>query len=745
MIGRDVPVTAGSQREAGVGRQGAAPGDPQGVQLRRVAQRSAGFEAQTSALAPLANWGRPAPDGGLAGGILAVQRKPVPGGASTATAPADDQGDAAPAVAPKTAVGSSALEAFRELLHKPKVKDAPAMAAWDEVDDKAACDEATVALAIRQLGSANANRVRVESGKGFGGGIADAILASKGAWKDALGSQMEAIITSTGGTPEARLRPLFDNPIKHYKPELPTTLSCGTVLDVGKKVEVTLSDLGWQRFTTHYFKQAPPRFRWKASVDETVFGQRSVTPENDTGRLVTATFDLTPTKIGKTDITVDLESYDDAKARGRAQVGVFGRTSRRYQVEVLDATKDPDAYFEARFKARFADIVDNASVFEKERKTKGALAKLFSPVQRKQLIDFCDTLIVPKGLFMGTSSNPASGPQRMLISAHILTYGKLDLSGQGEDPQKWRAMSCNGFASGVQVYAGINPGYGRFTGASTSEKAIAPTGEKSFGSGAPSVDPESNNDPKNPKEKGRRVNKKMMTFKKLVHTLRPGDWLYLDNGNPQGHSVIFVDWIGGKPEAKGDEGSARCRTFDQMSVSEGGAQHEFRLGYPSEGGVVGVYAITHARDAQPAATEAELLSFDLGRALKANRHSLSGLDTAAVRKKLHGLVSGRVAGIASVIRGGDMSRSVRGVGFTDAQKKLVDGILIGGSDDEVEIARLVALGQKLAVLQAQDGDPTPDGLLTTNLRGPKAGKSHLYWEAPFPGWRRISSLKKHSK
>jgi len=180
-----------------------------------------------------------------------------------------------------------------------------------------------------------------------------------------------------------------------------------------------------------------------------------------------------------------------------------------------------------------------------------------------------------------------------------------------------------------------------------------------------------------------------MPYDKLASEFRPGDWIYLDNGNEAGHSVLFVDWDG-----------ADKKTTD---------------------------------------TPTELGGEDVAAAVAANKKHFTKLDPAAVKAKLTSLVQGLTAGMKDKRRGADSVGRVSGQGFSAPQQKVVDGILAGGSDVETDIANLVALGQKLSVINVISGDPTrPNGKLDQKIYNGGT------WTPPMPAWASDGSLKRQA-
>lgn len=245
-----------------------------------------------------------------------------------------------------------------------------------------------------------------------------------------------------------------------------------------------------------------------------------------------------------------------------------------------------------------------------------------------------------------------------------------------------------------------------------------------------------------------------MQFDFLMTELRTGDWIYLDNGGAAGHSVLFVDWAGDEESGSdtapeiGQTRTVRWRKahcYNQRKPELGGTYDTFRIGFPYSDAcnVNAVYAITHAReDAQVASTPEQFLAYDVDAAVASNRKILenakSSLDAAAVKRKLLGVVQGVVAGMKDKKRKADTVGKVAG-GFSAPQQKVVDGILGGSDDNERDIANLVALGQKLSVIDITHGDPThPNGKLDQKM---SAGS----WSPPWPAWSGDASLKKQAQ
>lgn len=246
-----------------------------------------------------------------------------------------------------------------------------------------------------------------------------------------------------------------------------------------------------------------------------------------------------------------------------------------------------------------------------------------------------------------------------------------------------------------------------------------------------------------------------MSFDFLQSEMKSGDWLFLDNGGAAGHSVLFVDWADAEQsgsDAPSELGVSRpvrwrsARLYNQRQPKLGGTYDTYKLGYPYSAAnhVNAVYAITHTReDSQVASTTEDFLAYDLDKAVAENDKILSAaknnLDAAAVKAKLHGVVQGLVDGMKGKGRRADTVGRLSG-DFSEPQQKIVAAILAGGTGDGADIANLVALGQKLSVIDVTSGDPThPNGRLDQKING---GSS---WSPPWPAWSGDKSLKKKAE
>ncbi|MBL9020400.1 MAG: hypothetical protein JNL83_39820 [Myxococcales bacterium] len=699
------------------------------------------------------------------------------------------------------------LEELQRLLFKPVVSDKAALDALKALPDKACVDDATIVAAIKKLSAKAANRIRLEAGARWSDEIVDAILAQKSkksGWHAELDHLAEEIATALPGDPRSKLLALVTRPMAGYKPEVG---AFDHVLAVGKPFTLALIEKAIERVYQGQEKVAKHVwFRWSLSTEPGAFEQQAYWPGEETIYTSRPTFEVTAIRPGETVV--------EAEGIMLNENGVLAKFVAPITLSVFDQEADGDGYFEARFREHFAPAL-KADCFAKERTEPGAVAALFNPLQRARLEDYLDTRLVPATLF--ENGNIATGTQRELIASHMLTFGKILLGDEEMDGVQWAASCCGGWVQGVRVYAGINAAVGY--GSDSVEQSGMPTGGKSYGSGTSDVDPNSNKmipevsklegpirkrirDAAKAKKAAKKVkdqkgvdaaqavidkaNAELLELKPqresarvaagsgpnssghvnmpaqyLWDTIRPGDWLFIDNNGAAGHSVIFASWADDGPTTMTEidvdpdplkEGrqhaidlemaTTRTITYRTANVYNqpvaGGRYNPTRIGFPhsSAMGVSGVYAITHASDsAEPAATVEAFLAYDRPKAMAANAAILDdtkhGLSRTAVQNKLAGAVQAVLDGITVKTRA-DQVGNVAGT-LSDGQRAVAESVLKGTGDSDADIANLVALGQKLSVLLVIHGDSIhPNGKLETGVST---------WKAPWPAWKSDPTLR----
>jgi hypothetical protein len=255
--------------------------------------------------------------------------------------------------------------------------------------------------------------------------------------------------------------------------------------------------------------------------------------------------------------------------------------------------------------------------------TTAELHEMFSSAtQRSKMLEYCNTHMVPDRLFNGDDTGNANAQQRILMSAHILTYGTIQA---GAFTQRLHARFCGHWVELVNNYAGVGT-----TGGRGIENEFDHEGNIVMGSGYPACEYEGARTDVDASERGeghthRRFRRAPLPISDF-DTIQPGDWLYVfTNTDTAGgdHSVIFSNWLSGDRESEGIH-YRLAAVFSQTRVERGGARDEWRLG--DQAGLVGghpVYPINrvahHGPDDHPPGTAAEVETTDLG--LRATRSS----------------------------------------------------------------------------------------------------------------------------
>jgi hypothetical protein len=312
--------------------------------------------------------------------------------------------------------------------------------------------------------------------------------------------------------------------------------------------------------------------------------------------------------VDKGRVQVDVNGKDEWI--GRSHVVVYDATKELPEIKAGDAASEDAAWtkFAQLFNAEFSDIIH---VFDEtgKRRLDGPRARaLFTETQRDGLVEFFTTKLIPDRLFTdddGTGGTTAQ--QRILIAAHMFTYGKHqreDVDGVPMDPAKLHARNCGHWVETVNNYAGVTPnkggvkssfdqagnvilGAGKLRGGPAGkavESTKLPKGQQNEDIGdidadtkhgetkqkeedaiaaekdalscgpddasqGPDVTADTCNGAPAPAPEPKRKTVRFPHVPKSEYTsFRPGDWLWLYNANGSasgGHSVIFSRWVGG--------------------------------------------------------------------------------------------------------------------------------------------------------------------------------------------------------
>lgn len=190
--------------------------------------------------------------------------------------------------------------------------------------------------------------------------------------------------------------------------------------------------------------------------------------------------------------------------------------------------------------------------------TSESVARLFAPLQQEALWFFLETKLIPAGLFTEMPAGAVSVPQRIQLAAHILTFGQYPKNGER---RKAQADFCYHWVQLVWNYAGVNEGQGGNAG---TRGVVGPIEDVNFGAGKQVLVDEFGNpmgqlppDPSLSHHAAAAGNEAQTTRRGSVPKdylstrIKPGDWLWVYNGNASaggGHSVVFVGWLDeGKP------------------------------------------------------------------------------------------------------------------------------------------------------------------------------------------------------
>jgi hypothetical protein len=151
---------------------------------------------------------------------------------------------------------------------------------------------------------------------------------------------------------------------------------------------------------------------------------------------------------------------------GRSHVVEYDATKELPEIKPGDAASEDAAWttFATLFNAEFSDIIHafkgiSGPTFDAE-----TARELFTETQRDRLVRFFTTKLIPDRLFTDDDGIAgATAQQRILIAAHMFTYGKHqreDADGVPMDPAKLHARNCGHWVQTVNNYAGVTPNTG---------------------------------------------------------------------------------------------------------------------------------------------------------------------------------------------------------------------------------------------------------------------------------------------
>ena len=380
------------------------------------------------------------------------------------------------------------------------------------------------------------------------------------------------------------------------------------------------------------------------------------------------------------------------------------------------------------FQEKFANIIK--AFGGTDAVTPTMILDLLSTWQRKQLADFFDTGIIPDGLFTDAqATGRATVAQRVLMSAQILSTGKrLNKDGPNQGvAEKPHALFCGHWVQYVWSYAGVNAAKGMdYANQGSQLDVVGPTGQVSFGGGKigfSTIMP-TDTDPASPLYKRRPPigSPNPSTMASIFDLLQPGDWIYIDNGKEQGHSLVFVGWEDDTPQAvttiaEGRVVYKKAKVYSQRDNTKtwnkagGGDPHGETLGFPYSGtlGVHPVTAITRPdATSGPPRTVEQLLQFDRKKAAEKN------LAIIAANKVSISKVHLRVSVEAYVL----LHDAPELKHLETAQRQLCDDILAANNTPTIDaISTLIALGQRLSFAKVVDGVLNPSNKQDAALLG----------------------------
>ncbi|MCX4244936.1 hypothetical protein [Paraliomyxa miuraensis] len=141
--------------------------------------------------------------------------------------------------------------------------------------------------------------------------------------------------------------------------------------------------------------------------------------------------------------------------------------------------------FADSFRAEFQEIIDEC--FGGAPMTHAQIYDLFSERQIALLRGFMRDRLIPVGLFTDEPTTPLSTGQRTLLSAHILSTGRIrDLPRRSTElvEDKPRAAFCGHWVRWVWTYAAVSPMQSYVGGSDHKLAIIDPTGRITFGVGS---------------------------------------------------------------------------------------------------------------------------------------------------------------------------------------------------------------------------------------------------------------------
>ncbi|MCX5746380.1 MAG: DUF4157 domain-containing protein, partial [Proteobacteria bacterium] len=238
------------------------------------------------------------------------------------------------------------------------------------------------------------------------------------------------------------------------------------------------------------------------------------------------------------------------------------------------------------------------------------LALMFSPAQRAAIITFASDGMVPDHLFNGGDAGTSTAQQRIVMSAHILTRGRIR---SGSFTQTLHARMCGDWVRLVNEYAGV----GDTSGAGI-ENQFDNAGSTVFGTGVPQAVQSVQVPVVDPAHPNRRFAQVGRPMDELL-AIQPGDWLYLfSNVDTAGgnHSVVFSHWMG-EAVLGGEFPYRQAVVFGQQHRDAGGAPTQPRLGpngcVPEQGAEVTIVTRIQrvAPDERPPETAADVAGGEL--------------------------------------------------------------------------------------------------------------------------------------
>jgi hypothetical protein len=233
------------------------------------------------------------------------------------------------------------------------------------------------------------------------------------------------------------------------------------------------------------------------------------------------------------------------------------------------------------------------------------LWQTFTKEQREKIADFMVTKRIPERLFNGANDIGHANPQqRILVSAHILTFGTYR---PGSFEQRVHARYCGHWAAIVNQYAATTPARGGWPEAAAGHGVMGsfdPMGVPVLGSGGAEIvfqgkllskdklpapkDTAHEAAVKKEEEKLTQAGKQGEIRKAYRHAewefenfskLQTGDWLYIYNANPSGqHSVIFMRFSDEPKETAEGVRYRRATVFNQPRPESGGREQDILLG-----------------------------------------------------------------------------------------------------------------------------------------------------------------------